>query len=128
MRLDSLSRYPVKEENQIQHIPTDEVYGDLENDVDLFTENTYVCSIPASKASLTILLGHGVEHSIFQKLLQIVQIIMTISFSWKLTPNIILNALHGKPLPIYGKGDQIRDCIYVEDHAKALLKLLLKAS
>lgn len=45
-------------------------------------------------------------------------------FPEKLVPHIILNALHGKPLPVYGKGDQIRDWLYVEDHARALYKVI----
>ena len=45
-------------------------------------------------------------------------------FPEKLIPHIILNALHGKPIPIYGDGSQIRDWLYVEDHAKALLKVV----
>tara|TARA_B110000208_G_C11769964_1_gene429960 strand:- start:1739 stop:2245 length:507 start_codon:yes stop_codon:yes gene_type:complete len=47
-------------------------------------------------------------------------------FPEKLVPVIILNALAGKPLPIYGKGDNIRDWLYVEDHATALLAVLTK--
>ena len=45
-------------------------------------------------------------------------------FPEKLIPHVILNALHGKPLPIYGDGLQIRDWLYVEDHAKALIKVV----
>ena len=44
-------------------------------------------------------------------------------FPEKLIPHIILNAIHGKPLPIYGDGSQIRDWLYVEDHARALIKI-----
>src|SRR5690606_15945471 len=47
-------------------------------------------------------------------------------FPEKLIPHVILNALHGKPLPIYGKGDQIRDWLYVEDHARALYRVITK--
>ena len=45
-------------------------------------------------------------------------------FPEKLVPHIILNALHGKPLPVYGDGSQIRDWLYVEDHARALFKVV----
>ena len=45
-------------------------------------------------------------------------------FPEKLIPHVILNAIHGKPLPIYGSGLQIRDWLYVEDHAKALIKVV----
>ena len=50
-----------------------------------------------------------------------------IIFLKSLIPHVILNAIHGKPLPIYGDGSQIRDWLYVEDHAKHLLRSLLKA-
>jgi dTDP-glucose 4,6-dehydratase len=46
-------------------------------------------------------------------------------FPEKLIPHMILNAIHGKPLPIYGDGLQIRDWLYVEDHAKALFKVVI---
>ena len=49
-------------------------------------------------------------------------------FPEKLIPNIILNALQGKPLPVYGDGSQIRDWLYVEDHARALLKVVMEGS
>lgn len=48
-------------------------------------------------------------------------------FPEKLIPLVILNALKGKALPIYGKGDQIRDWLYVEDHARALYKVVTEA-
>ena len=109
------------------HVSTDEVYGDLENDVDLFTEETsYDPSSPysASKASS----DHLVRA--WNRTFGLPIVITNCSnnygpyhFPEKLIPHIILNALHGKDLPIYGKGDQIRDWLYVEDHAKALLKV-----
>lgn len=49
-------------------------------------------------------------------------------FPEKLIPLVILNALEGKPLPVYGKGEQIRDWLYVEDHTRALYKVLTKGS
>lgn len=109
---------------RFHHISTDEVYGDLEADDPAFTEsNSYVPSSPyaASKASSDHLVrawhrtygfptcitncsnNYGPYH-----------------FPEKLIPLMILNALEGKPLPVYGKGDQIRDWLYVEDHARAL--------
>lgn len=124
-----------KQEFRFHHISTDEVYGDLphpsdkENAVEqLFTETTsYEPSSPysASKASsdhlvrawmrtygLPILItncsnNYGPYH-----------------FPEKLIPLVILNALEGKPLPIYGNGDQIRDWLYVEDHARALYTVM----
>ena len=112
---------------KFHHVSTDEVYGDLENDVDLFTEETsYDPSSPysASKASS----DHLVRA--WNRTFGLPIVITNCSnnygpyhFPEKLIPHIILNALHGKDLPIYGKGDQIRDWLYVEDHAKALLKV-----
>lgn len=117
---------------RFHHISTDEVYGDLEGPEELFTETTpYQPSSPysASKASsdhlvrawsrtygLPILVtncsnNYGPYH-----------------FPEKLIPLIILNALEGKPLPIYGKGDQVRDWLYVEDHARALYKVVTEGA
>ena len=111
-------------------ISTDEVYGDLSADAGLFTEqSSYEPSSPyaASKASsdhlvrawhrtygLPVLLtncsnNYGPYH-----------------FPEKLIPLMILNALEGKPLPVYGNGQQIRDWLYVEDHARALLIVATK--
>ena len=117
---------------RLHHISTDEVYGDLENPDELFTELTpYAPSSPysASKASsdhlvrawwrtygLPILItncsnNYGPYH-----------------FPEKLIPLMIINALEGKPLPVYGEGNQIRDWLYVEDHARALYKVLAEGN
>ena len=117
-----------KDKFRFHHISTDEVYGDLEGPEDLFTEQTaYAPSSPysASKASsdhlvrawrrtygLPILItncsnNYGPYH-----------------FPEKLIPLMILNALEGKPLPVYGKGNQVRDWLYVDDHARALYKVI----
>ncbi|WP_435950462.1 dTDP-glucose 4,6-dehydratase [Psychrobacter sp. DM8] len=113
---------------RFHHISTDEVYGDLEETTDLFTESTpYAPSSPysASKASS----DHLVRA--WQRTYGFPTIITNCSnnygpyhFPEKLIPLVILNALDGKPLPIYGKGDQIRDWLYVEDHARALYKVV----
>ncbi len=113
---------------RFHHISTDEVYGDLEGPEDLFTESTpYAPSSPysASKASS----DHLVRA--WQRTYGLPVLITNCSnnygpyhFPEKLIPLIILNALEGKPLPIYGKGDQVRDWLYVEDHARALYKVL----
>ncbi|WP_201610397.1 dTDP-glucose 4,6-dehydratase [Psychrobacter submarinus] len=110
------------------HISTDEVYGDLEGTTDLFTETTpYAPSSPysASKASS----DHLVRA--WHRTYGFPTIITNCSnnygpyhFPEKLIPLVILNALDGKPLPIYGKGDQVRDWLYVEDHARALYKVV----
>lgn len=114
---------------RFHHISTDEVYGDLEDDR-LFTEETpYAPSSPysASKASS----DHIVRA--WQRTYGFPVLVTNCSnnygpyhFPEKLVPHIIINALHGKPLPIYGKGNQVRDWLYVEDHARALLTVLEK--
>ena len=117
-----------KEAFRFHHISTDEVYGDLEGTTDLFTEATpYQPSSPysASKASS----DHLVRA--WHRTYGLPVIVTNCSnnygpyhFPEKLIPLVILNALDGKPLPIYGKGDQIRDWLYVEDHARALYKVV----
>ena len=113
---------------RFHHISTDEVYGDLEGPEDLFTEITpYQPSSPysASKASS----DHLVRA--WQRTYGLPTLITNCSnnygpchFPEKLIPLIILNALEGKALPIYGKGNQIRDWLYVEDHARALYRVV----
>lgn len=122
---------------RFHHISTDEVYGDLphpdeisgDEPLPLFTETTpYAPSSPysASKASSdhlvrawcrtyglpTIVTNCSNNYGPYQ-------------YPEKLIPLVILNALDGKPLPVYGKGDQIRDWLYVEDHARALYKVVI---
>lgn len=113
---------------RFHHISTDEVYGDLEGTDDLFTEQTaYEPSSPysASKASS----DHLVRA--WQRTYGLPTIVTNCSnnygpyhFPEKLIPHIILNALAAKSLPIYGDGSQIRDWLYVEDHARALYKVV----
>ncbi|MFV4768919.1 dTDP-glucose 4,6-dehydratase [Citrobacter portucalensis] len=121
-----------KQAFRFHHISTDEVYGDLThpdevtagNVLPLFTEKTaYAPSSPysASKASSDHLVRAWLRTYGFPT------IVTNCSnnygpyhFPEKLIPLVILNALEGKALPIYGKGDQIRDWLYVEDHARAL--------
>ena len=113
---------------RFHHISTDEVYGDLEGTDDLFTETTsYEPSSPysASKASS----DHLVRA--WQRTYGLPTIVTNCSnnygpyhFPEKLIPLIILNALEGKELPVYGDGMQIRDWLYVEDHARALYKVV----
>ena len=112
---------------RFHHISTDEVYGDLEGTDDLFTETTpYAPSSPysASKASS----DHLVRA--WQRTYGLPTLVTNCSnnygpyhFPEKLIPLMILNALAGKPLPVYGDGQQIRDWLYVEDHARALIKV-----
>lgn len=113
---------------KFHHISTDEVYGDLEGTTDLFTETTsYAPSSPysASKASS----DHLVRA--WQRTYGLPTIVTNCSnnygpyhFPEKLIPLMILNALEGKSLPVYGNGQQIRDWLYVEDHARALYKVI----
>ncbi|WP_043532135.1 dTDP-glucose 4,6-dehydratase [Litchfieldella xinjiangensis] len=113
---------------RFHHISTDEVYGDLEGPGELFTENTsYAPSSPysASKASS----DHLVRA--WQRTYGLPTLITNCSnnygpyhFPEKLIPLMILNALEGKSLPVYGRGEQIRDWLYVEDHARALHKVV----
>lgn len=114
------------------HISTDEVYGDLEGTTDLFTESTpYAPSSPysASKASS----DHLVQA--WHRTYGLPTIVTNCSnnygpyhFPEKLIPLVILNALEGRPLPVYGKGNQIRDWLYVEDHARALYKVVTQGT
>jgi len=117
---------------RFHHISTDEVYGDLEGTTDLFTETTpYSPSSPysASKASS----DHLVRA--WYRTYGLPIIVTNCSnnygpyhFPEKLIPLVILNALDGKDLPIYGKGNQIRDWLYVEDHARALYKVVTEGA
>lgn len=120
--------YDKKDRFRFHHISTDEVYGDLEGTTELFTEMTsYEPSSPysASKASSDHLVRAWL------RTYGLPTIVTNCSnnygpyhFPEKLIPLVILNALEGKPLPIYGKGNQIRDWLYVEDHACALYKVV----
>lgn len=117
-----------KKKFRFHHISTDEVYGDLEGTEDLFTETTsYEPSSPysASKASSDHLVRAWL------RTFGLPVIVTNCSnnygphhFPEKLIPLIILNAIDGKPLPVYGDGLQIRDWLFVEDHARALYKVV----
>jgi len=118
-----------KEIFRFHHVSTDEVYGDLD-ETGFFTEDTsYDPSSPysASKASSDHLVRAW--HRTYG-----LPIVITncsnnyggYQFPEKLIPLVTLNALEGKPLPIYGKGDQIRDWLHVDDHARALRLVLEK--
>ncbi|UTW44858.1 dTDP-glucose 4,6-dehydratase [bacterium SCSIO 12696] len=112
---------------RFHHISTDEVYGDLSLNNELFTEQTkYDPSSPysASKA--------GSDHLVraWGRTYNLPIVITNCSnnygpyhFPEKLIPHMILNALSGKHLPVYGDGQQVRDWLYVEDHARALTKV-----
>lgn len=113
---------------RFHHISTDEVYGDLHGSEDFFTETTpYAPSSPysASKA--------GSDHLVraWMRTYGLPTLVTNCSnnygpyhFPEKLIPLTILNALAGKPLPVYGNGQQVRDWLYVEDHARALYRVV----
>ncbi|QVM90728.1 dTDP-glucose 4,6-dehydratase [Pseudomonas entomophila] len=115
---------------RFHHISTDEVFGDLEGTDDFFTEQTpYAPSSPysASKA--------GSDHLVraWGRTYGLPVLVTNCSnnygphhFPEKLIPHVILNALHGKPLPVYGNGAQVRDWLHVEDHARALYTVLTR--
>jgi dTDP-glucose 4,6-dehydratase len=117
-----------KSDFRFLHISTDEVFGDLGADDPAFAETTpYAPSSPysASKASS----DHLVRA--WQRTYGLPTLITNCSnnygpyqFPEKLIPLMILNALEGKPLPVYGQGKNIRDWLYVEDHAQALCLVL----
>ena len=117
---------------RFHHVSTDEVYGDLEGPGDLFREDTpYAPGSPysASKA--------GSDHLVraWGRTYGLPIIVTNCSnnygpyhFPEKLIPLIILNALKGKPLPVYGEGTQVRDWLFVEDHARALVKVVTEGA
>ena len=121
-----------RQDFRFHHISTDEVYGDLHGVDDLFTEETpYQPSSPysASKASS----DHLVRS--WHRTYGLPVIVTNCSnnygpyhFPEKLIPLAILNAIEGKPIPVYGRGDQIRDWLYVEDHARALVKVVFEGT
>jgi dTDP-glucose 4,6-dehydratase len=113
---------------KFHHISTDEVYGDLKLEDHSFTEDTpYAPSSPysASKASSDHLVrAWGRTYGLPVVITNCSNNYGPYHFPEKLIPHMILNALNGKQLPIYGDGSQIRDWLYVEDHAQALLKVV----
>ena len=117
-----------KERFRFHHVSTDEVYGDLAPDDPPFTEDTpYAPSSPysASKAAS----DHLVRA--WHRTYGLPVVITNCSnnygpyqFPEKLIPLVLLNALDGQRLPVYGQGDNVRDWLYVEDHARALRRVL----
>ncbi|MFA7438297.1 dTDP-glucose 4,6-dehydratase [Castellaniella sp.] len=117
---------------RFHQVSTDEVFGDLAGQSGLFMETTaYAPSSPyaASKA--------GADHLVraWQRTYGLPTLITHCSnnygpyhFPEKLIPHMILNALHGQPLPVYGDGGQVRDWLYVEDHARALVHVATHAA
>jgi dTDP-glucose 4,6-dehydratase len=114
---------------RFHHISTDEVYGDLDISDAPFTENTpYSPSSPyaASKSSSDHLVRAWHRTYGFPVVItNCSNNYGSFQYPEKLIPLIILKALEGEPLPIYGNGKQIRDWLYVDDHAKALVRVAL---
>lgn len=113
---------------RFHQISTDEVYGDLEGTEGLFTEQTpYAPSSPysASKAGSDHLVrAWGRTYGLPVVVTNCSNNYGPYHFPEKLIPHVILNALHGKSLPVYGDGKQVRDWLFVEDHARALYKVV----
>ncbi|ATF91976.1 dTDP-glucose 4,6-dehydratase 2 [Cedecea neteri] len=113
---------------RFHHISTDEVYGDLHDADSLFTEKTpYAPSSPysASKASSDHLVRAWMRtYGLPTLVTNCSNNYGPYHFPEKLIPLVILNALEGNPLPVYGDGCQIRDWLYVDDHARALYKVI----
>jgi len=117
---------------RFHHVSTDEVFGDLPFDEGVFTEETaYAPSSPysASKAAS----DHFVRA--WHETYGLPVVLSNCSnnygpyhFPEKLIPLVILNALEGQPLPVYGKGENVRDWLYVEDHARALELILTEGT
>lgn len=122
-----------RQENfRFHHISTDEVFGDLALEAPQFTEDSqYHPSSPysASKASSDHLVRAW--HRTYDLPVLVTNCSNNYGpyhFPEKLIPHMILNAMAGKPLPVYGDGKQIRDWLYVEDHAQALVKVLMEGA
>lgn len=118
------------EQFRFLHVSTDEVYGDLHESGDYFRETTpYAPSSPyaATKAGSDHLVrAWGRTYGLPILITNCSNNYGPHQFPEKLIPHTILNALSGKPLPVYGDGRQVRDWLFVEDHAAALQTVLVK--
>ena len=118
---------------RFHHISTDEVYGDLADTTSLFTETIFTETTPYAPSSPYSASKAGSDHLVraWHRTYGLPVLVTNCSnnygpyhFPEKLIPHMILNALQGKVMPIYGDGSQIRDWLYVEDHARALYKVI----
>lgn len=127
--LDACNKYGIQRYHQVS---TDEVYGDLPLDrPDLFfKEDTPIhASSPysASKASADLLVqAYYRTFGLPVTISRCSNNYGTYQFPEKLIPLIIINALHDKPIPVYGTGENVRDWLYVEDHCSAVERILMK--
>ena len=116
------------DDSRFHHISTDEVYGSLDPEDSPFTEQTpYAPNSPyaASKAAADHLVRSYINtYDLPATLSNCSNNYGPYQYPEKLIPVVLLNALNGIPLPIYGDGQQIRDWLYVEDHSEALLRIL----
>ena len=117
---------------RFHHISTDEVYGDLAETGGLFTETTaYAPSSPYSAtkaASDHLVRAWSRTYGLPVLITNCSNNYGPYQFPEKLIPLMVLNALEGKPLPVYGEGAQVRDWLYVEDHARALYRVLTRGA
>ena len=119
-----------KDAFRFHHISTDEVFGDLPFDEGIFTEHTpYAPSSPysASKAAADHFVRAWHEtYGLPVVLSNCSNNYGPYQFPEKLIPLVILNAIEGKPLPVYGAGTNVRDWLYVDDHARALIAVMTR--
>lgn len=122
--LEVVRRHP---QIHFHHVSTDEVYGCLGETGEFTEETPYAPNSPysASKAASDHLVrAYGKTYSLSTCISNCSNNYGPYQFPEKLIPLMILNALNRKPLPIYGEGKNVRDWLYVEDHAKAIWMLL----
>ena len=125
--LESIRNY--KKKIKLIHISTDEVYGDIKKNHKSKEEDAYNPSSPysASKASGDLLIKSYIRtYKIPAIITNCCNNFGPNQYPEKLIPNIIFNILNDKPIPIYGKGKNVREWIYVKDHCNALVKIALK--
>ena len=118
-----------KKKIKLIHISTDEVYGDIKKNYKSKEEDRYNPSSPysASKASGDLLIKSYIRtYKIPAIITNCCNNFGPNQYPEKLIPTIIYNILNNKPIPIYGRGKNIREWIYVEDHCKALIKIAEK--
>lgn len=117
---------------RFHHISTDEVFGDLAETGGLFTETSpYAPSSPYSAtkaASDHLVRAWSRTYGLPVLITNCSNNYGPYQFPEKLIPLMVLNALEGKPLPVYGQGAQVRDWLYVEDHARALYRVLTRGA